>query len=174
MKLLVVIDMQNDFIDGSLGTREAVQIVANVKDKIRNSLKNGGHIVYTRDTHTDSYLHTQEGHRLPIIHCVKSTSGWDIANGLYVEGCHVVDKPSFGSLELAEYVAQLQDVEEIELIGLCTDICVISNAMILKARLPEIPISVDASCCAGTTPQGHQNALSAMKMCQIVIKNSEK
>lgn len=175
MKILAVIDMQNDFIDGALGTKEAVQIVERVKRKADQYLAAGDTVVYTRDSHTSEYLNTQEGKNLPVIHCVKGTAGWEISDKVYVEGCHVIDKPSFGSFELAEYVADMDEAEEIELIGLCTDICVISNAMILKAKLPEIPITVDASCCAGVTPESHENALAAMKMCQIrIVEDSEE
>ena len=169
IKVLAVIDMQNDFIDGALGTKEAVQITKRVREKVDQYLSSKEVVVYTRDTHTEDYLDTQEGKNLPVIHCVKETPGWEIAPYVYVDGCPVIDKPSFGSLELAEFIAGLNDVESIELIGLCTDICVISNAMILKARFPEMPIAVDASCCAGVTPKSHANALDAMKMCQIQI-----
>lgn len=169
MKMLAVIDMQNDFIDGALGTKEAVQIVGRVREKIDHCLESGCMVVYTRDTHGPDYLETQEGKNLPVVHCVKDTPGWEIAGAVYVPGCRVIDKPSFGSLELAEFAASLENLEEIELIGLCTDICVISNAMILKAKLPETPVSVDASCCAGVTPESHENALKAMQMCQIKV-----
>ena len=170
MKLLAVIDMQNDFIDGALGTPEAVQIVEHVRAKIDVYLARGDQVVFTRDTHPENYLETQEGKKLPVKHCVKGTSGWEISKKVYAAGCPVIDKPSFGSLELAEYAAGLADLEEIEVIGLCTDICVISNVMILKAKLPEVPIVVDASCCAGVTPQSHANALEAMKMCQVEVR----
>lgn len=173
MKLLAVIDMQNDFIDGALGTREAVQIVDNVRAKVDKYLENGDVVVYTRDTHTEAYLNTQEGKRLPVVHCIRGTHGWEISEKIYREGCMVIDKPTFGSLELADWIAGLQEegtIEQAELVGLCTDICVISNAILLKARMPELPVCVDASCCAGVTPESHKNALSAMKMCQIEIK----
>ena len=168
MKVLVVVDMQNDFIDGSLGTAEAKAAVPAVMEKIRSF---DGRIIATRDTHGADYLDTAEGKHLPVVHCVKGTSGWDLAPGIYTEGSPLIEKPSFGSLDLAEKVSRLEHVEAIELIGLCTDICVISNALILKARMPEIPIQVDASCCAGVTPESHHNALQAMKMCQIEIMN---
>ena len=174
MKVLAVIDMQNDFIDGALGTKEAVQIVKMVREKVNRHLLSGGMVVYTRDTHTEDYLDTQEGKNLPVVHCVKDTMGWEISPYVYVEGCPIIDKPSFGSLELAKFIAGLGDIESIELIGLCTDICVISNAMILKASFPETPITVDASCCAGVTPASHENALDAMKMCQIQISGDQK
>ncbi|MCC8044030.1 MAG: cysteine hydrolase [Clostridiales bacterium] len=172
MKVLVVVDMQNDFIDGALGTKEAVSIVERVRGKIDQYIENEDAVIYTRDTHSEAYLQTQEGRNLPVVHCVKGTPGWDISKQVYVEGCMVVDKPSFGSLSLPEAVKNCavdSAVESIELIGLCTDICVISNAMILKAAFPEVPIAVDASCCAGVTPESHENALNAMRMCQIQI-----
>lgn len=173
MKLLVVIDMQNDFIDGALGTKEAEAIVENVAGKMKAYRDGGNPVVFTRDTHGEDYLQTQEGKFLPVIHCVKGSSGWQITEKLDVKDSPVFDKPSFGSLELAEYVKRLageNHLEEIELVGLCTDICVISNAMLLKAAVPEIPVSADSSCCAGVTPASHENALSAMKMCQIIVK----
>lgn len=169
MKILAVIDMQKDFIDGALGTKEAVQIVDAVEKKADEFLNAGDLVIYTRDTHQSSYLETQEGKNLPVVHCVEGTEGWQIHEKVYKEGCPIIDKPSFGSLELAEWVAAREDVDEIVVVGLCTDICVISNVMILKARLPEILISVVADCCAGVTPQSHQNALEAMKMCQVKI-----
>ena len=150
MKILLVIDMQKDFIDGALGTGEAVKILDPVKEKIRKAKAQGTDIVFTKDTHYKDYLMTQEGRKLPVPHCVKGTEGWELDRGL---------------LELA----QKAGYEEIELIGLCTDICVISNAMILKAALPEAVVEVDASCCAGVTPESHRNALEAMKVCQIEV-----
>lgn len=175
MEILVVVDMQKDFIDGSLGTKEAVAIVPDVVEKIR---KFDGKVIATRDTHAENYLESAEGKHLPVVHCVKDTSGWQI-NGDVAEALRskaefmVIDKPTFGSVELGEYVKQLNDtvepVEKITLVGLCTDICVISNALLLKAYLPEVPIEVDISCCAGVTPQSHEQAAEAMKMCQIEI-----
>ena len=169
MKVLVVVDMQNDFIDGALGTQEARDIVGNVKEKIKGYLAAGSRIVYTQDTHKGDYLQTQEGQKLPVEHCLRGTRGWDIAPEIYVKGCPIIEKPAFGSLELAELVAGLGEIQSVELIGIATDICVISNALILKAKLPEVPVIVDASCCAGITPQSHDNALEAMKMCQIEV-----
>lgn len=169
MKVLCVIDMQNDFIDGALGTKEAEAIVGNVAEKIDAYRKNGDMIIFTRDTHFDNYMATQEGRNLPVPHCIKDSKGWQISSSLSVGDSTVIDKPSFGSLELGEYVASLEDVELVELIGLCTDICVISNAMIIKAKLPEVKVCVDSHCCAGVTPDSHNNALEAMKMCQIEI-----
>ena len=167
MKVLCVIDMQNDFIDGDLGTKEAEAIVENVKAKIELYRKNGDTVIFTRDTHSEDYMNTQEGKNLPVPHCIKGSKGWEISEKLDTASDKIIDKPTFGSFELAEYISTLADVEEIELIGLCTDICVISNAMILKARFTETSIKVDSSCCAGVTPESHTNALGAMKMCQI-------
>lgn len=169
MRLLAVIDMQNDFIDGALGTEEAVRIVAGVADKIRSMREIGAKVVFTRDTHEEDYLNTNEGKKLPVEHCIRGTHGWEISERLDVADSKIIDKPTFGSYDLAEYAASITNLEEIVLIGLCTDICVISNAMLLKARLPEIKITVDSSCCAGVTPRSHTNALEAMKMCQIDV-----
>lgn len=168
-KTLIVIDMQNDFITGSLGTSKAIAIVPKVKEKIA-AYKSAGHeIIYTRDTHTEDYLNTPEGKKLPVEHCIKDTVGWQIASGLYIEGCDCIDKPNFGWQHWNEI--NLEDVDEIELVGLCTDICVVSNALILKATFPNAEISVDASCCAGVTVQTHKAALETMKMCQITVTN---
>ena len=167
MKVLCVIDMQNDFIDGALGSKEAEAIVDNVKRKIELYRKNGDTVIFTRDTHTEDYMNTQEGKNLPAPHCIKGSFGWEISKKLDTASDKIIDKPTFGSFELTDYISSLSDVEEIELVGLCTDICVISNAMLLKAKLTETPIKVDSSCCAGVTPESHQNALSSMKMCQI-------
>ncbi|GAB6181220.1 cysteine hydrolase [Desulfotomaculum defluvii] len=169
MKVLVVIDMQNDFINGALGTEEAIKIVDSAKAKIDSYLEAGDTVIYTQDTHTEAYLQTQEGKTLPVEHCIKGTPGWEISQRVYVSGCPVIEKPSFGSIELAELIAGMGEMQSIELIGICTDICVISNALILKAKMPEVPIMVDASCCAGVTLESHQNALDAMKACQIEV-----
>lgn len=166
MKVLVVVDMQNDFIDGALGTKEAVSIVPSVKKKIE-SYKNEK-IYFTRDTHGENYLETSEGKNLPVPHCIKGTKGWEITELLDTSGCVIIDKITFGSSELSELI-KADNPESVELCGLCTDICVISNAMLIKSALPETKISVDPSCCAGVTPESHKNALSAMKMCQIEI-----
>lgn len=172
MKLLIVVDMQNDFIDGALGTKEAVVIVDKVKDKIFEYKCNYNPIIFTRDTHKKSYLDTQEGKNLPVEHCIYGTHGWEITDELDTDSSEVINKESFGSIYLAEYIEhKYPTVGEIEFIGLCTDICVISNAMILKAKFPETLITVDASCCAGVTPESHRNALAAMKMCQINVIN---
>lgn len=169
MKLLIVVDMQNDFIDAALGTKEAVAIVPAVAAKIAEYRKAGNQIVFTRDTHQKNYLETQEGKNLPVMHCIEGTDGWQISDKLEVGNSKIFNKPSFGSMELADYVAGLQNLDEIELIGLCTGICVISNAFIIKAKLPEIKITVDSSCCACVTPESHQTALNAMKLCQINV-----
>ena len=169
MKILIVIDMQNDFIDAALGTNEAIAIVPNVVKKIAEYRAAGKPVIFTRDTHQKNYLETQEGKNLPVEHCIEGTAGWQISSALDVENSKIFDKPTFGSIELADYVATLPELEEIEIVGLCTDICVISNALLLKAKMPEIPILVDSKCCAGVTPQSHENALAAMKMCHIKI-----
>lgn len=169
MKALVVIDMQNDFIDGALGTAEAVGIVEKVKRKIEQARKNGDKIIFTRDTHEENYLATLEGRKLPVPHCISGTHGWQISDKLDAKDALIFDKPTFGSTALAQYLAEESELSEIELCGLCTDICVISNAMLIKAYLPETTIKVDSSCCAGVTPQSHRNALEAMKMCQIEV-----
>lgn len=170
MKLLIVIDMQNDFIDGALGTKEAVAIVPNVAKKIQKAREAGETVIFTRDTHQKNYLETQEGKNLPVVHCIKDSAGWQISKELEVGDSRIFDKPSFGSMDLADFVSTLNGVEEIELVGLCTGICVISNAFILKAKLPEVKISVDASCCACVTPESHKTALAAMKLCQISVE----
>ena len=171
MKLLVVVDMQTDFVDGALGTQEAVSIVPAVVDRVARAIQEGWDLIFTQDTHTQDYMNTQEGKNLPVPHCIKGSEGWAIIPQLreFALGRPCVEKPTFGSLALAELVSRCE-YEEIELIGLCTDICVISNAMLLKAALPEVPICVDSACCAGVTPASHANALEAMKLCQITVK----
>ncbi len=163
-KTLIVVDMQNDFIDMALGTKEAVAIVPNVKAKIADYIQKGYEVIYTRDTHFEDYLDTPEGKKLPVPHCVKGTKGWEIADGLYVEGCKVIDKPNFGWPHWNE-----ESLEDVEIIGLCTDICVVSNALIIKATFPNADVKVDSSCCAGVTPQSHEAALATMRMCQIDV-----
>lgn len=165
-RTLIVVDMQNDFIDGALGTQEAQAIVERVKRKIAEYHARGDEILFTRDTHTEDYLNTPEGRKLPVVHCVRGTRGWAIADGLEVPGCRYIDKPTFGWTHWAEH-----SFSQVELVGLCTDICVVSNALILKATFPEAEISVDASCCAGVTVATHQAALETMKMCQIEVLN---
>lgn len=162
--------MQNDFIDGSLGTKEAQGIVENVKKKIAEYQARWEPIIFTRDTHQTDYLETSEGKQLPVEHCIVGTHGWNIAAGLEVPGCYYVNKPTFGWLDWEETFQKLRIIPaKVELVGLCTDICVVSNALILKALYPDAEISVDASCCAGVTPQTHAAALETMKMCQILI-----
>ena len=173
-KLLIVIDMQNDFITGSLGTPHARAIVRNVKAKIDEYNQRGEPIVFTRDTHNDNYGETQEGRHLPVEHCIFGSEGWKIHVGLDdgCAGCLYVDKPAFGWPHWDETLRELiTDVDEIELCGLCTDICVVSNALILKAHFPETKITVDAKCCAGVTEESHKAALETMKMCQVNVVN---
>ena len=169
MKILVVVDMQNDFIDGSLGTPEALAIVPRVIERIEQYEREGGLIIYTKDTHHENYLSTSEGVHLPVEHCIKGTHGHDIPSAILRSHELVIEKPTFGSTALADYLHTL-DFDELELIGLCTDICVISNALLIKAHFPEKAISVDSSCCAGVTPETHGAALTTMKMCQINVK----
>lgn len=173
LKLLIVVDMQKDFIDGALGTPEACAIVPAVAEKIKSF---DGQVIFTRDTHTADYLNTQEGRKLPVEHCIRGTDGWQIAAELapLVGDSKIIDKPTFGSVELGRELQSINTkstIESITLVGLCTDICVISNAMIAKAQLPEVPVIVDAACCAGVTPESHRQALGAMKMCQIDVVN---
>ena len=172
MKALIVVDMQNDFIDGALGTPEAAAIVGNVKEKIEEYRQGSDIVIFTRDTHGENYMETQEGKKLPVPHCIEGTEGWQIRSELEPEEDRVVDKPTFGSYELVELLREIDEetpLESIELVGICTDICVISNAMMIKAAFLEIPVKVDASCCAGVTPATHDNALDAMGMCQIEV-----
>jgi nicotinamidase-related amidase len=174
---LIVIDMQRDFIDGSLGTREAASIVPAVVRKIEAHLAFGeGPVLFTCDTHGHDYLDTAEGRSLPVEHCIEGEDGWALHPQIDAlakrAGGMLFKKPTFGSKELAAYLADAnarEPIDSIELIGLCTDICVISNALLIKAFLPEVPICVDSSCCAGVTPESHENALAAMRICQIEI-----
>ena len=174
-KLLIVVDMQNDFITGALGSEQAEKILPAVRAKIEQYRQSDGKIIFTRDTHGDDYLTTQEGRYLPVAHCIKGTRGHALAHALTQElgasGCEVFDKPHFGSLELAQLAAE-GNFDEIELCGVCTDICVVSNALILKARLPETKITVDARCCAGVSEESHKAALLTMKMCQVNVVNN--
>ena len=170
-KLLIVIDMQNDFIDAALGTKEAVEIVDAVKEKIRSYPAEN--VIATMDTHAENYLKTQEGRNLPVVHCVKGTDGWQIRPEIadLLKGAKIYEKPTFGSMKMAADLKALSEKEEIELelIGLCTDICVASNALLLKAAMPEVKISVDPACCAGVTPEKHEAALETMRSCQIQV-----
>lgn len=185
-KYLLVIDMQNDFIDAALGTKEAQAIVPNVKQKIEEYKARGDKIIFTRDTHQSDYLETMEGKKLPVEHCIKGTSGWEISSELDTSVAdYIIDKPNFGYVEWVDYLSIFNVIEDeddwtnsyldeetpesIEIVGLCTDICVVSNALILKALYPEVEITVDASCCAGVTPESHKAALTTMKMCQINV-----
>lgn len=168
-QVLVVVDMQKDFISGALGTKEAEAIVERVAEKIRSF---EGEVIFTRDTHAENYMETQEGRKLPVPHCIKGSEGWMLdrrLEPLCAERCKVFDKPTFGSVELAEYLRKMEP-DKVTLVGLCTDICVISNAIMLKAFLTEAEITVVESCCAGVTPESHANALEAMKMCQINVE----
>ncbi len=171
-KILIVVDMQKDFVNGALGTKEAQAIVPSVVNKIESFC---GDIYATFDTHTEEYMNTSEGKYLPVPHCIEGSDGWqldcDVADALNKKGYTAVNKPTFGSVLLSEMIKAKYDVNniEIELIGLCTDICVVSNALILKANFPEVRISIDADCCAGVTPEAHKAALDTMRSCQINV-----
>ena len=168
-KILVVVDMQNDFIDGALGTAEAVAIVPYVKEMIESC---DGEVLFTRDTHAEDYMDTQEGRNLPVPHCIKGTQGWEIRAELdALRKTEAIDKLTFGSRDLVDVLSREGEIESITFVGLCTDICVISNAMVVKAFYPEIPLIVDARGCAGVTPESHARALEAMKTCQIKVVN---
>ena len=171
-KVLVVVDMQNDFVDGALGTREAVSIVDNVVSKIKNF---NGKIIVTLDTHQHNYLETSEGKKLPVPHCIRMTNGWllneKVLNALSEKDYKTVEKKTFGSTKLVNEIRRIKGNEEIEIefVGLCTDICIVSNVLLLKAYFPEVKMTVDASCCAGVTTESHKAALETMKMCQIDV-----
>ncbi len=170
-KILVVVDMQNDFINGALGTKEAEAILPRVREIVEDF---DGKIYFTRDTHKENYMETQEGKNLPVPHCIENTLGWEIEESLKPYAKIVIDKPTFGSVALANELVKensLEEISELTFIGLCTDICVISNALLAKASLLDTKIIVDASACAGVTPKSHKNALEAMKMCQIMVIN---
>jgi len=174
-KCLIVVDMQNDFITGTLGSAQARKIVSSVRAKIETYKKERYPVLFTRDTHHGNYLNTQEGRRLPVVHCVDGTEGHAITSELEPSGCDIFDKTTFGSLALAEHLAETAgDADEIELCGLCSDICVVSNALILKARLPETTVTVDSRCCAGVTEESHRAALLTMKMCQVNVTGEEE
>lgn len=173
-KYLVVVDMQNDFVTGSLGTKEAEAVVSRVIEKVKNF---DGVVVFTQDTHSEDYLETQEGRMLPVKHCIKETDGWKLVPQLdsFAEEkqCRIFEKNTFGSVELADFLRQRyaeNELESVELIGLCTDICVISNALLIKAYMPELNVKADAGCCAGVTPDKHDAALQVMESCQIVVE----
>lgn len=173
-KILIVIDMQNDFIDGSLGTKEAEAIVGAVKEKIR--IYPAGDVYATMDTHETNYMETQEGKNLPVMHCIRGTDGWKIRPEIaaLLEDARIYEKPTFGGTAMAADIKTLSEREELELelVGLCTDICVVSNALLLKAMMPEVKITVDAACCAGVTPEKHLAALETMRSCQIRVINA--
>ncbi len=171
--VLVVVDMQKDFVDGSLGTKEATAIVEAVVEKVKAF---DGEVIFTRDTHFDNYMESQEGKNLPVVHCVKDTEGWELIPELKAlceaRGSKCYDKPTFGCTVLAEDLKKEYEAGEIasvELVGLCTDICVVSNALLIKAFMPELPVSVDSACCAGVTPEKHEAALETMRSCQISV-----
>ena len=171
-RFLVVVDTQKDFVDGALGSGDAVAIVPSVVEKIKSF---DGEIFVTLDTHFDNYPETAEGKKLPVLHCIKGTDGWqldkNVASALADREYTAVEKPTFGSLELPRLIEAASDGDDfsIEIIGLCTDICVVSNALVLKANFPEMPISVEPDCCAGVTPQAHEAALATMRSCQIDV-----
>ena len=181
MKVLIVVDMQNDFIDGTLGTEEAAAIVSAVASRIKNST--GELILFTQDTHQEDYLSTPEGRKLPVIHCVEGTDGWQINEAIKKawrenKDTRVISelpentftKPVFGSVALVEFLkSRAADISEIEILGVCTDICVVSNAIMIKNTLPDVKISVNSECCAGVTPQSHSEALNVMRMCQVDV-----
>ena len=169
-KILLVVDMQNDFIDGSLGTKEAENIVNNVIKEIKNKKEQGYKILATQDTHQKNYLNTQEGKNLPIKHCIEGTEGWEIAEPIkeLIDSNNIFKKNTFGSKDLYEYLKE-NEPEEVEILGLCTDICVISNALLIKALYPEKEIFLKENCCAGVTPELHNEAIDVMKSCQIQV-----
>ena len=189
MKVLVIVDMQTDFISGSLGTPEAQAIVPNVVEKLRNHKNTDTVVLFTKDTHFNNYMETVEGKKLPVPHCIEGTEGWTIDREIHNEfkrGNYAtyssedvingrILKHTFGSYDLVNVIHDLElnikndCIEEIELCGVCTDICVISNALLIKNAFPDVPIVVDASCCAGVTPEKHAAALEVMKSCQIEV-----
>ena len=173
-KALIVVDMQNDFVTGSLGTNEAREMLPRLVEKLENAVKEKScDIIFTQDTHKEDYLNTQEGKFLPVEHCIKGTDGWEIVPELQKfipQSRIVIEKKTFGSTRLPSL---LKPYEEVEFVGVCTDICVVSNALLLKAFYPEQLVSVDAACCAGSSPDVHQKALEVMKNCQCKIYNSE-
>lgn len=173
-KVLIVVDMQNDFVTGPLGTKEAQAIVPAIAERIKSF---DGTVIYTRDTHQENYLETQEGKKLPVVHCIEGTKGWELVEPLKTlqeqADAPVFDKPVFGSLALAAALKEEYDkgnLEEAELIGICTDICVVSNALLIKANMPELRVSLDSSCCAGVTAEKHEAALETMRSCQVEVR----
>ena len=183
-RTLIVVDMQNDFVTGPLGTEEARAIVPNIKAKIDEYIKNRGEVIFTRDTHDEDYLSTNEGKHLPVPHCIRDTEGWQVIPELDIPECEHIEKFTFGwphgwinneqVFDDSEDTSSFfRDMIEIELVGVCTDICVVSNALILKSMYPRAKIIVDASCCAGVTPETHKAAMTVMKSCQIEVVNEE-
>ena len=173
MKVLIAVDLQNDFIDGALGTPEAVAMLPAALHRIREF---DGPVLFTRDTHGPDYPQTREGRALPVPHCIAGTDGWQIAPSLQPYAAEIIDKPTFGSTALGERLQAMNaqhPIESITLIGLCTDICVVSNALLQKAFYPEMPITLDAKCCAGVTPATHDAAIATMRMCQINVINAD-
>ena len=173
-KLLIVVDYQNDFVSGSLGFPEAEALEPKLHKKVQDYLDAKDDVVYTMDTHGENYMDTQEGKYLPVPHCIRNTEGWQLRPeiGEMILPEHIFDKPTFGSVDIVERIKEIAGSGEIEveLVGLCTDICVVSNALLLKAFLPETKISVDPACCAGVTPEKHEAALETMRSCQIVVE----
>ena len=167
-KLLVIVDMQNDFVDGALGAEGGIEAVKNARSLIEKARKSGTQVVFTKDLHGNNYLDTQEGKRLPVPHCQRGTAGAEIAKELPVDGACVFEKNTFASVELAEY-ARREGFDEVAFAGICTDICVVSNALLVKAYCPEARVAVYADCCAGTTKDNHLAALQVMSCCQIDI-----
>ncbi len=167
-KYLIVVDMQRDFVDMALGTKEAQAIIPFVKQKIEEYQTNGGKIIFTRDTHRSNYLSTNEGKYLPVVHCIEGSEGWQICSELNISNAVIVNKPTFGFLGWDKYIENCENLT-VELIGLCTDICVVSNALILKATFPNATVKVCEKACAGVTPQTHNSAIATMKMCQVEI-----
>ncbi|CAK7007411.1 MAG: hypothetical protein DELT_00299 [Desulfovibrio sp.] len=169
-KLLIVVDMQEDFVHGPLGTAEAQALLPHIERKIRQAKEEGTSLACTMDTHQPEYLQTQEGKKLPVVHCVEGTAGWNLCSGLsaLLAGAKMFCKPTFGSIELGEYIRE-EGFDEVELIGVCTGICVLSNAALIKAYAPEIEIVVDSNLCACVSPQSHQTALRAMELLQVTV-----
>ena len=172
-KLLIVVDMQNDFTTGALRNEDAIAIIPNVVNKVKEAVAEGTDVIFTRDTHTDEYMNTEEGRNLPVPHCIEGSEGWELIDELKPfasSAAHVIDKVTFGSSTLGDILAkEYADASEVELIGICTDICVISNALLTKAFLPNVHVKVDASCCAGVTPDSHNTALDAMRACHVEV-----
>ncbi|MBR1852542.1 MAG: cysteine hydrolase [Lachnospiraceae bacterium] len=190
-KVLVVVDMQEDFTRGALRNEEGIKIIPKVAEKIQKARAEGTAVIFTRDTHTDAYMQTEEGKNLPVPHCIRDTDGWQIVSELASEekervlntadgnvvygnetGDRVIDKETFGSVVLGETLRdmnQTEEIREVEFVGLCTDICVISNALLAKAFLPNAHIKVDSGCCAGVTPESHETALQAMRACHVEV-----